>query len=125
MKRHPELTARDSNVYVLADEATAAFFAAAGANALDPREVDAEVLFEYLELAGCELLLVSEDLWADLRKQAEKVTFPPVVLIPALGGRRGEAARRLRNVSERALGIDVINEGEATTEGGAGAGDEE
>jgi len=102
------LTDRPSNVFILADETTAAFFAAAGANAIDPGEYDTESLFFFLEQEGCSLLIVSEDLWDSIKKYAEKVTFPPIVLIPSFGGVKKVALDRLRKVSEQALGIALL-----------------
>lgn len=116
------LSERESNVYILADETTAAFFAGAGANAIDPTEFDVELLFEFLQSVDCELLLVSEDMWDTIKKFADKVTFPPIVLIPPFGGERGAALRRLRSVSEKALGLDLLS-GEPDDIGGAPSGD--
>lgn len=97
-----------SNVYVLADKVTATFFSAAGANTINFEATNLEALFEFLAEEGCELLIVTENYWDEVKKYADVEDFPPVVLIPPVTGERGKAFERLKELSEQAIGIDVI-----------------
>lgn len=104
MPQHREF----SNVYVLADKVTAAFFSASGANTIDFEATNLEALFKFLAEEGCELLIITENYWDEVKKHADARDFPPILLIPPVTGERGKAFDRLKDLAEQAIGIDII-----------------
>lgn len=100
---------RKTNVYVLADEITAAFFQAAGANYIAAETVEPDAFVEFLKAVGCELLLVTEENWQSLKGHLTGEDAPMVMIIPSY--RSGETGMRARvkELSEKAVGLDVLS----------------
>jgi vacuolar-type H+-ATPase subunit F/Vma7 len=108
MERHQ----RASNVIVVADEVTASFYATAGIKFISADLFEDELIVEFLDSFGCELLLVTEEYWEKVRRLAKIDRFPPVVLIPSFKSGSTDSLPALKELSERAVGISFIEEEE-------------
>lgn len=103
-----QLDRRLTNVYVLADNVTAAFFSASGANMIDFEQTNLDLLFDFLHAEGCELLIISESYWDEVKKFADMERFPPIVIVPPFTGSKGISLVRLKEIAEQAVGMDIL-----------------
>lgn len=101
---------RMSNVFVVADEITASFYATAGVQFISAELFEDEVIVEFLNSFGCELLLVSEEYWDKVRRFAKIDEFPPVMLIPSFKTGSTRSLPALKELSERAVGISFLED---------------
>ncbi|MCX7831540.1 MAG: hypothetical protein N2440_01415 [Actinobacteria bacterium] len=101
---------RPSNVFVVADEVTASFYATSGIQFLSGELFEDELIIEFLNSYGCELLLVAEEYWEKVKKFSNSSDFPPVMLIPSFKTGSTDSLPALKELSERAVGISFIGE---------------
>lgn len=101
---------KNSNVFVVADEVTASFYATAGIQFLSGELFEDDLILEFLSNFGCELLLVTEEYWGKVKKFASNPSFPAVMLIPSFKTGSTESIPALKELSERAVGISFLPE---------------
>lgn len=101
---------RSSNVFVVADEVTASFYATSGIQFLSGEIFEDEIVVDFLKSEGCDVLLVTEDYWGKVRRFAGKKNFPQVILIPSFRTGSTDSLPVLKELSERAVGISFIME---------------
>lgn len=99
---------RKTNVYVLADAVTAAFFEAAGANYIAAESVEPDSFLEFLKAVGCELLLVTEDNWHAFKEHLTGENAPTVMIIPSYKTGETDMRVRIKELSEKAVGLDIL-----------------
>lgn len=101
---------RPSNVFVVADEVTASFYATSGIQFLSGEIFEDELIIEFLNSYGCELLLVTEEYWEKVKQFLKSSDFPPVMLIPSFKTGSTNSLPALKELSERAVGISFISD---------------
>lgn len=102
-----------SNVVVIADDVTASFYASAGiqflsADLFNGSKLEAELVLNFLNDIGCELLLVTDEYWSILKDLGIFDKLPPVVLIPSFKTGSTKSLPVLKSLSERALGFSFL-----------------
>jgi V/A-type H+-transporting ATPase subunit F len=105
-----------SNVAVLGDRDSILCFKAVGVDVFptaDPRE--AGRIFQKLVRQRYAVIFVTEQLAVALDEQIQQVAYQPlpsVVLIPNSKGTLGHGSQRIREVVKKAVGADILAEGE-------------
>lgn len=105
---------RYSNVFVIADDITASFYASSGiqflsAKSLEGPKEEAEFFITMLKEIGCELLLVTEEKWEKIKDLGFVEKLPPVVIIPSFKTGSTNSLPVLRSLSEKALGFSYLS----------------
>lgn len=100
---------RNSNVIVIADEITASFYASAGVQMLNGDLLEDDLALDLIESLNYELLLITEEYWEKLRDQLKKRKIQQIMLIPSFNTGSTNSVPVLKELSERAIGIDIFS----------------
>ena len=105
-----------SNVAVIGDRDSILCFRAVGVEVFPTAEpAEAGKIFDRLVREEYAVIFITEPLAVELEEQIQEVAYrplPSVVLIPNSKGTLGHGSRHIREVVKKAVGADILAQGE-------------